>query len=296
VRFRLDGADLGPPDTTAPYSTTWDTTTATDGSHTLTAVATDAAANARTSTPVTVTVDNNAPTVAITSPATGAKLAGATTIHASAADTVGVASVQFRLDGADLGPPDTTAPYSTAWDTAKASHGSHTLTAIATDAAANARTSAPVAVTVDNRPPPTAPADVTPATPPPDHDPAPPEVTTTIVTPVPPMVAALRAPRLFEAGMTRRAFRRGSATAFRYRVSRDARVRLTIQRRRGRRWKDVASFTRSVRAGRVHVPFDGRVRGSLLAPGSYRARLVAVARDGQRSAPATIAFRIAPSA
>jgi hypothetical protein len=61
VRFRLDGAALGVEDTAAPYAITWDTKTATDGSHVLTAVARDAAGNTTTSTAVTVTVTNARP-------------------------------------------------------------------------------------------------------------------------------------------------------------------------------------------------------------------------------------------
>jgi outer membrane protein assembly factor BamB len=54
----IDGAALGAPDTTSPYATAWDTTAATNGSHTLTAVARDAAGNSAASSPVTVTVSN----------------------------------------------------------------------------------------------------------------------------------------------------------------------------------------------------------------------------------------------
>ena len=39
---------------------------------------------------------------------------------ATASDDVGVAGVQFRLDGADLGAEDTSAPYSVNWDTTTA--------------------------------------------------------------------------------------------------------------------------------------------------------------------------------
>src|SRR5258706_3491424 len=38
VQFKLDGVNLGAEDTTAPYSISWDTRTASNGSHTLTAV------------------------------------------------------------------------------------------------------------------------------------------------------------------------------------------------------------------------------------------------------------------
>ena len=62
VQFRLDGAALGSEDLSAPYTTTWDTSTASNGSHALTATARDAAGNLTTSSPVTVTVSNVAPT------------------------------------------------------------------------------------------------------------------------------------------------------------------------------------------------------------------------------------------
>jgi hypothetical protein len=61
VQFKLDGANLGSEDTVAPYSVTWDTSTATNGAHTLTAVARDGAANSTTSASVGVTVSNTAP-------------------------------------------------------------------------------------------------------------------------------------------------------------------------------------------------------------------------------------------
>jgi hypothetical protein len=64
VQFKLDGQDLGFADTTAPYAITWDTTAASEGSHTLTAVAWDAEGNQRTATPVAVTVSRPRVTLA----------------------------------------------------------------------------------------------------------------------------------------------------------------------------------------------------------------------------------------
>jgi glucose/arabinose dehydrogenase len=61
VRFRLDGNTLGAEDTSAPYAVQWDTTQASSGNHTLTAVARDAAGNVTTSEPVAVTVSNSTP-------------------------------------------------------------------------------------------------------------------------------------------------------------------------------------------------------------------------------------------
>src|SRR5437870_2429319 len=57
VQFKLDGANLGAEVTAAPYSVSWNTTTATSGAHTLTATARDAASNTATATAsVTVTL------------------------------------------------------------------------------------------------------------------------------------------------------------------------------------------------------------------------------------------------
>jgi len=61
VQFLLDGASLGSPITQAPYTMSWDSTTVANGSHTLTARATDSAGNTATATPVTVTVSNTPP-------------------------------------------------------------------------------------------------------------------------------------------------------------------------------------------------------------------------------------------
>src|SRR5205823_12374297 len=72
---------------------------------------------------------------------------------ANASDNVGVAGVQFLLDGANLGAEDTAAPYSVAWDTTAATNSTHTLTARARDAAGNQTTSSVVTVTVSNTAP-----------------------------------------------------------------------------------------------------------------------------------------------
>jgi hypothetical protein len=61
VQFLLDGVALGSEDTSAPYSINWDTRTATNASHVLTARARDGAGNLTTSAGVTVTVNNSAP-------------------------------------------------------------------------------------------------------------------------------------------------------------------------------------------------------------------------------------------
>jgi hypothetical protein len=95
--------------------------------------------------------DTVPPNVALSAPSGGATVSGATVaVSATASDNVGIAGVQLKLDGANLGAEDTTAPYSVSWDTTKVANGSHTLTAVARDAAGNTTTSAAVSVTVSN--------------------------------------------------------------------------------------------------------------------------------------------------
>jgi bacterial leucyl aminopeptidase len=93
--------------------------------------------------------DTTPPTVAITAPSAGSTVTGTTTISANASDNVGVARVDFLVDGTVRGS-DTTSPYSYAWDTTTTGNGSRTLVARAYDAAGNVGTSASVAVTVSN--------------------------------------------------------------------------------------------------------------------------------------------------
>jgi hypothetical protein len=150
VQFSLDNNSLGAELTTSPYTVPWDTAKSADGTHTLTAVARDAAGNKTTSSAVAVTVDNASPAVAVTSPSSGATLSSTVTVTAGASDNVAVAGVQFVLDGANLGAEDTSAPYSAAWDTRTASGGPHTLAAIARDTAGHRTTSTAVTVNVFN--------------------------------------------------------------------------------------------------------------------------------------------------
>ena len=248
VQFKLNGANLGPVDTTNTYSISWDTTTVGNGSYTLTAVARDAAGNAATSAGITVTVNNDLtppvlsgvtasatgpasatitwttdepadsqveyglttgygsasaldagkvtahtvsltglaagslyhyrvkskdaagnlavssdavfttapapdttpPTVVITAPAANSSVSGTVTVTASASDNIGVASIQFKLDDANLGAEITTPPYTFTWNTTTVANGTHTLTAVARDVAGNIATSAPESVTAAN--------------------------------------------------------------------------------------------------------------------------------------------------
>jgi len=100
------------------------------------------------------TPDTTAPNVSITSPTAGATVSGTVNVTANATDNIAVTGVQFKVDGANIGAQDTTAPYSVSWNTATYSNGSHSITAVARDAAGNTKTSTAVAVTVNNANPP----------------------------------------------------------------------------------------------------------------------------------------------
>ena len=151
VQFTLDGVNLGAENTAAPYQATWNSVSVTNGIHVLGAVARDAAGNLQTATvSVTVANDTTAPTVTMTSPAAnGATVIGTITLQATASDNVGVAGVQFTLDGVNLGAENTAAPYQATWNSVSVTNGIHVLGAVARDAAGNLQT-ATVSVTVAN--------------------------------------------------------------------------------------------------------------------------------------------------
>jgi thermitase len=63
VQFKMDGANVGSEDTSYPYTYSWNSGSIPFGSRTITAVARDVVNNTATSSPITVTVDNTAPSL-----------------------------------------------------------------------------------------------------------------------------------------------------------------------------------------------------------------------------------------
>src|SRR6185436_5057977 len=94
--------------------------------------------------------DTTAPAVTVTAPVEAATVVGGVTLTATASDAVGVAGVQFRVDGNAVGAEDTSAPYTVVWDSTLVGNGSHQVTALARDAAGNLGTSLGVNLTVNN--------------------------------------------------------------------------------------------------------------------------------------------------
>ena len=95
---------------------------------------------------VPVPTDTTAPTVSITSPASGATVSGSVALAATASDNVGVTRVEFYADGTLVGT-DVSSPYVGTWNATTATPGSHTIQARAYDAAGNT-TNSNVSVTV----------------------------------------------------------------------------------------------------------------------------------------------------
>lgn len=99
--------------------------------------------------PNVVPPETVAPVVSISAPVASSNVSGTVVVSATASDNVGVAGVQFKLDGVNLGNEDTVAPHFVSWNTASTTNGTHTITAVARDAAGNRATST-VSVTVNN--------------------------------------------------------------------------------------------------------------------------------------------------
>jgi glucose/arabinose dehydrogenase len=147
----FDGSTKLGEDSSGPYALSW--TPATLGAHSLSARATDDRGATSTSTAVIVTVvappgpDTTPPTAAITAPANlTANITGSLAVTANASDNVGVASVEFQLDGVALGAAGTSAPYGVSLDSTLYASGQHVLRARARDAAGNLSAWAPATI------------------------------------------------------------------------------------------------------------------------------------------------------
>ena len=95
--------------------------------------------------------DITPPTVSITTPTSGSTVSDSTTVSATASDDAGVAGVIFFYDTVNQIADVLTSPFTAIWNTTGVANGSHSLIAIARDAAGNMTTSnPPVSVTVNN--------------------------------------------------------------------------------------------------------------------------------------------------
>lgn len=148
VELYVDGA-LAQTDTAAPYTFSWNTTSATNGSHTLTAKAYDLANNNATSAGVTITVNNaaadtSAPTVPTGLTATGFSSSQINLSWTASTDNVAVTGYNVYRGGTKVGT-SATANYS---DTGLTASTTYSYYVNAYDAAGNtSATSSPASAT-----------------------------------------------------------------------------------------------------------------------------------------------------
>lgn len=81
-------------------------------------------------------------TVAIVSPSSGTVVAGLQTLHATASSAGSITSIQFKIDGQELGLKGLVSPYVTTWDSTTVPDGPHTLSIWATNSVGASTTTA----------------------------------------------------------------------------------------------------------------------------------------------------------
>ena len=154
VQFYVDSTQMLGQGSTPPYAANFDTTTVGNGTHALTAIATDSTGLKTTSAPVSISVQNivqSPPTVTLTQPAPNTVLSGIVAVAAYASSaTASISVVQFSLDNAQSFGQAGAAPYTVNLDTTTASNGTHSLTATAVDSNGMKTTSAPVSISIQN--------------------------------------------------------------------------------------------------------------------------------------------------
>jgi len=97
-----------------------------------------------------ISVDDQSPTISITSP-TGGEVSGVVPIDVNYSDNAGVVRVELYVNDQKI-ITDTQSPFAFAWDTTALADGDHILTAQAFDAAGNMGISSNVTVTINNTP------------------------------------------------------------------------------------------------------------------------------------------------
>jgi hypothetical protein len=126
-----------------------------NGIYSLQSVATDTVAETTTSPPITVTVDNPAPTTTVTIPSNGATQSG-TAALLDARASANVTSVKYELTGGTLTDKvvATATPtyygWLAQWNTTAVPNGTYTLQSVASYGGEVSGTSAGITITVSN--------------------------------------------------------------------------------------------------------------------------------------------------
>ena len=145
-------------DNSQPYEYDWDTSLEVeDLNYIVGSIISDDSGNQFEVPSISVLVNNipndsNPPTITISNPLSGQTVSDTVNFLVAAYDDIGIAYVEFFIDGFSLGTDDE-APFSYLWDTASniGVHGNqHALSAIVIDTAGNTTFSQPILVIVDN--------------------------------------------------------------------------------------------------------------------------------------------------
>jgi hypothetical protein len=151
VQFQIDGANIGAPDTVAPYSISYDTRSVLNGAHTFTAIISDRAGNKTTLNQVVTMV--NSPVVTVSIPAQGSTVSGVINITANVTSYDSSVNVQFQIDGGNYGGAQGGGgAHAIGLDTMAVSNAAHSFSAVASDAHGNSGAATNTA-TVRNVPP-----------------------------------------------------------------------------------------------------------------------------------------------
>jgi len=141
-----------------PYEYDWNTEFEfEDANHIVGSIVTDIAGNQFEIPSISVFVNNIPnddvpPTISISNPVSGQTVSGTVNFSVNVDDNVGIAQVEFFIDGYSLGVV-TDEPYSYSWDTTSniGVHGNeHVLSAIVIDTAGNTSFSQPILVVIEN--------------------------------------------------------------------------------------------------------------------------------------------------
>jgi hypothetical protein len=154
VEVKVDGGAYVTAAGTTGWSLPLDTTKYANGTHTISARATDSSGNVSTVAAVSVSFNNTvadtaAPSVAIVAPAAGATVSGSVTVSGTASDNVAVGRVEVKVDSGAWSAASGTTAWTSVMATSTLANGTHVLWARATDSAGNATTTS-ATVTVQN--------------------------------------------------------------------------------------------------------------------------------------------------
>ena len=134
VQLYVDGQAAGSPVTASAGGSFATSVTLGEGSHQLTARASNSRGDSPLSAAVGVTYTASVPTVVFVSPAENATLSADTVMEVSAVDAGGIAKVDLYANDQLIGTR-TSAPWSATWTLANVADGAYTLRAVATNTA-----------------------------------------------------------------------------------------------------------------------------------------------------------------